>query len=174
MTEVQVSAQVPTSSYRSPVDAALSLKSEPEAYDKDKDRRALVGALKEQFLINRLVAASQAETNRNLGLQVLFNRMEHMSDKMLLKTIKVLSEMGALDLTALTGTPVPGGRTPMVSIQQVVGPPGGGSQPASNPVKDTGMLLEAYEHLTSYLRGKAIHQIEQAGKADKESQRSCS
>jgi hypothetical protein len=98
--------------------------------------------------------------------------MEHMSDKMLLKTIKVLSEMGALDLTALTGTAVPGGRTPMVSIQQAVGLPRGGSQPASNPVKDTGMLLEAYEHLTSYLRGKAIHQIEQAGKADKESQRS--
>jgi hypothetical protein len=172
MTEVQVSAQVSTSSYRSAVGAALSLKSELETYDKDKDRRALVGALKEQFLINRLVAATQAETNRNLGLQLLFNRMEHMSDKMLLKTIKVLSEMGALDLTALTGTTVPGGRTPMVSIQQVVGPPGGGSQPASNPVKDTGMLLEAYEHFTSYLRGKAIHQIEQAGKADKESQRS--
>ena len=161
MTEVQVSAQVRNSSYCSPVDA----KSEPEAYDKDKDRRAVVGALKEQFLINRLVAATQAETNRNLGLQLLFNRMEHMSDKMLLKTIKVLSEMGALDLTALTGTTVPGGRTPMVSIQQAFGLPRVGYQPASNPVKDTGMVLEAYEHFTSYLRGKAIHQIEQAGKA---------
>jgi hypothetical protein len=90
---------------------------------------------------------------------------------MLLKTIKVLSEMGALDLTALTGTPVPGGPTPMVSIQQVVELPRVGSQPASNPIKDTGMLLEAYEHLTAYLRGKGIHQIEQAGKADNESQR---
>src|SRR5260370_36145281 len=153
MSETQVSAQISASSYRSPVDAALSLKSEPQPYDKDKDRRALIGALRDQFLINRLVAASQAETNRNLGLQVLFNRMEHMSDKMLLKTIKVLSEIGALDLTALTGTPVPGGRTPMVSIQQAVGLPRVGSQPASNPVKGTGMLLEAYEHLTSSLGG---------------------
>jgi hypothetical protein len=166
-------AQVAPSSYRSSVDAAsygssvdaLSFKSEPEAYDKAKDRRFLIGALKEQFLLNRYVAASQAENNRNLGLQILFNRMEHMSDKMLLKTIKVLSEMGALDLTAVTGTPVPGGRTPIVAIQQGFGLPRVGSQPASNPVKDTGMLLEAYEHLTAYLRDKAPPQIEQAGMA---------
>ena len=91
---------------RSPVEPALSLKSELEAYDRDKDRRSLLGALKEQFLLDRLVAASQAENTRNLGLQILFNRMEHMSDKMLLKTIRMLSEIGARDLTAVTGVPV--------------------------------------------------------------------
>ena len=116
MSEVQVA--------RSPVGPALSLKSELEAYDSDKDRRSLLGALKEQFLLDRLVAASQAENTRNLGLQILFNRMEHMSDKMLLKTIRVLSEIGARDLTAVTGVPVWGGRTPIFSIQL----PGGGSQ----------------------------------------------
>jgi len=98
MSEVQVP--------RSPVEPALSLKSELEAYDRDKDRRSLLGALKEQFLSDRLVAASQAENTRNLGLQILFNRMEHMSDKMLLKTIRMLSEIGARDLTAVTGVPV--------------------------------------------------------------------
>jgi hypothetical protein len=82
MGEVQVPAQV-----RSPVEPALSLKSELEAYDRDKDRRSLLGALKEQFLLNRYVAASQAEKNRNLALQTLFNQMERMSDKMLLKTV---------------------------------------------------------------------------------------
>ena len=102
MSEVQVA--------RSPVGPALSLKSELEAYDSDKDRRSLLGALKEQFLLDRLVAASQAENTRNLGLQILFNRMEHMSDKMLLKTIRILSEIGARDLTAVTGLPVSGGR----------------------------------------------------------------
>ena len=102
---------------RSPVGPALSLKSELEAYDSDKDRRSLLGALKEQFLLDRLVAASQAENTRNLGLQILFNRMEHMSDKMLLKTIRMLSEIGARDLTAVTGVPVSGGRTPIFSIQ---------------------------------------------------------
>jgi len=109
---------------RSPVEPALSLKCELEAYDRDKDRGSLLGALKEQFLLNRLVAASQAENSRNLGLQILFSRMEHMSDKMLLKTIRMLSEIGARDLTAVTGGPVSGGRTPMFSIQL----PGGGSQ----------------------------------------------
>ena len=116
MSEVQVAG--------SPVGPALSLKSELEAYDSDKDRRSLLGALKEQFLLDRLVAASQAENTRNLGLQILFNRMEHMSDKMLLKTIRMLSEIGARDLTAVTGVPVSGGRTPLFSIQL----PGGGSQ----------------------------------------------
>ena len=101
MSEVQVA--------RSPVGPALSLKSELEAYDSDKDRRSLLGALKEQFLLDRLVAASQAENTRNLGLQILFNRMEHMSDKMLLKSIRMLSEIGARDLTAVTGVPVWGG-----------------------------------------------------------------
>ena len=116
MSEVQVA--------RSPVGPALSLKSELEAYDSDKDRRSLLGALKEQFLLDRLVAASQAENTRNLGLQILFNRMEHMSDKMLLKTIRMLSEIGARDLTAVTGVPVSGGEPPIFSIQL----PGGGSQ----------------------------------------------
>ena len=109
---------------RSPVEPALSLKCELEAYDRDKDRGSLLGALKEQFLLDRLVAASQAENTRNLGLQILFNRMEHMCDKMLLKTIRMLSEIGARDLTAVTGVPVWGGRTPIFSIQL----PGGGSQ----------------------------------------------
>ena len=104
MSEVQVAG--------SPVGPALSLKSELEAYDSDKDRRSLLGALKEQFLLDRLVAASQAENTRNLGLQILFNRMEHMSDKMLLKTIRMLSEIGARDLTAVTGVPVWGGEPP--------------------------------------------------------------
>jgi hypothetical protein len=155
MTEVEVP--------RSPVEPALSLKSELEAYDRDKDRRSLLGALKEQFLLNRLVAASQAENTRNLGLQILFNRMEHMSDKLLLKTIRMLSEIGALDLTALTGTPVPGGRSFMVSIQQAFRLPEVGSQPslgdrpASNPLKDAGMVLEAMEHITRHLQDKATH-----------------
>ena len=89
MSGVQVPAQV-----RSPVEPALSLKCELEAYDRYKDRRSLLGALKEHFLLNRYVAASQAEKNRNLALQILFNRMERMSDKMLLKTVRVLSEIG--------------------------------------------------------------------------------
>jgi hypothetical protein len=89
--------------------------------------------------------------------------MEHMSDKMLVKTIRVLGEIGALDLTALTGTPVPGGRSFMVSIQQAFRLPGVdsepslGDRPASNPVKDAGMLQEAMDHITRHLQDKATH-----------------
>ena len=91
-----------------------------------------------------------------------------MSDSMLLKTLKVLSEAGALDLTAIMGVQMPGGRRPpMVSIQQAFGLPGGGSLPslgsASNPVKDTGMLLEAIEHAAAFFREKAPHLIKQEG-----------
>ena len=155
MSKARASAQLTASSYRSPVEAALSLKSELEAYDGDKDRRSLVGALKEQFLLNRYVAASQAENNRNLALRILLNRMEKMSDNMLLRTIRHLSEIGALDLTVVT-------RTPTVSIQQEFGRLRGGSQPrpTSNPFKDAGDLLEALEHIARYFRDKAPHQTE--------------
>ena len=164
MSEVQVPAQVSASSYRSPVEPALSLKNELEAYDRHKDRRVLLGALKEQFLLNRLVAASQAENTRKLALQILFNRMERMSDKILLKTIRMLSEIGALDLTAIAGTPVTGRQTR-------VGLPGGGSQPSlgdrstSNLVKHAAMLMEPCGQIVAaHLRGKETHHIEPDGR----------
>jgi hypothetical protein len=169
MSEAQPTAQVSVSSYRSPVEAALSLKSELEAYERDRDRRPLLHAVKEQFLLNRLVSASQAENARDFGLQILRDRMDHMSNSTLLKAVKVLSEAGALDLTAIMGVQMPRGRTPMVSIQQAFGLPGGGSlpslgdHPASNPVKDTGMLLEAVEHAVMFFRNKVTHQIEPKG-----------
>jgi hypothetical protein len=125
MSENQVAAQ-----YSSPIEAALSLKSELETYDRDKDRRSLLSALKEQFLLNRFLAASQAESNRNLALRILFNRMEHMSDNMLLKTIKELSEIGALDMSVVMGVQMSGNRSSTVSIQQAFGLPGGGSRPS--------------------------------------------
>ena len=169
MSKAPVPAQVSASSYRSPVEAALSLESELEAYDRDKDRKSLLNAAKDQFLLNRLVAASQAENTRNLGLQILFNRMEHMSDKMRLKTLRELDKSGALDLATITGRPIPGRPSPVVSIQQSFGLPGGGSQsslllgdrPVSNPVKDMGMLLEAIEHVAGHFRTRTMPETEQ-------------
>jgi hypothetical protein len=119
------------------------------------------GALKEEFLLNRYVAASQAENNRNRVLRILFSRIERMSDNMLFKT-RELSEIGALDMAAITGVPMPGGnRTSTISIQQAFGLPGGGSQPtlgdrpASNPFKDGFLLLEALGHVQRYFRDEA-------------------
>jgi len=78
-----------------------------EAFDRDKDRRPLLNAMRDQFRLNRMGASSQAEDDRELALQILCNRMEGMSDNMLLRTIKELGEIGARDLAAVTGTPVP-------------------------------------------------------------------
>ena len=92
---------------------------------------------------------------------------EIIAESMLLKTVRVLSEIGALDLTAVTGTTVPVSEPPMVSIQQAFRLPEGGSQTSlgdgstSNLVKD---LLEVHEHITAHLRDKATHQIEQEGR----------
>jgi hypothetical protein len=127
----------------------------------DKDR--LISGLKEQFLSN--VATSQAENNRNQARRILLNRIGRMSDDMVFKTIRKLSEIGAVDETAATETLAPGGRTPMDSIQQLLGHFREGSQsvgdrPASNPVKDLGDFLEALEHIARYFKEKASHQIE--------------
>jgi hypothetical protein len=85
--------------------------------------------------------------------------MEHMSDKVLLKTIRKLGKSGALDLAIITGKPIPGKPSPVVSIQQVLGLPGG---PVSNPVKDTGMLLEAIEHVAGHFRTRTMPETEQS------------
>ena len=72
-------------------------------------------------------------------------------------------------LKTLKGVQMPGERTPIVSIQQAFGFPGGGSQSslggrtASNPVQETGELQEAVERARAYLRGKATRQTEQEG-----------
>ena len=50
----------------------------------------------EQVLLKRYATACQAETVRNAALRILRARMEHMSDNMLLRTIKELSEIGNL------------------------------------------------------------------------------
>jgi hypothetical protein len=59
------------------------------------------GALKEEFLLSRYIAGLQAENIKNRGLQIIFNRMQGMSDNMLLKTVRELSESGALEMAAL-------------------------------------------------------------------------
>ena len=82
--------------------------------------------------------------------------------------MRKLGKIEALDL-AITGNPISGKPSPIVTIQQAFGFPGGGSQSslggrtASNPVQDPGDLLEAVKHARAYLRGKATHQTEQEG-----------
>jgi hypothetical protein len=120
-------------------------------------------ALKEEYLLNRYIAGLHAENIKNRWLQILFNRMGRMSDNMLLKTIRELSESGALEMAAIIGIPMPGeNRISTTSIQQAFGLPGEGLQSSlghratSNPVKEIGELLEAMEHIKRHF---SEHQI---------------
>jgi hypothetical protein len=126
------------------------------------------GALKEEFLLNRYIAALQAENIKNRGLQILFNRMERMSDNILLKTVRELSKSGALEMAAIIGIPKPGGdRISTNSIQQAFGLSGEGLQSScratSNPVKRLGDVLEAIEHLQRYFKEHPIKPRSEGG-----------
>jgi hypothetical protein len=77
-----------------------------------------------------------------------------------------------LDIASITGGGGPAdprgnrsGPVPMVSIQQAFGLPNASPSPlggstATNPVKETGMLLEAVEHAARYLRGKGTNSLD--------------
>ena len=82
---------------------------------------------------------------------------------MLLKTIRELSESGALEMAAIIGIPMPGGnRISTISSQQAFGLPAEGLQSSlgdratSHPVKKMGELLEAIEHVERYFREHGI------------------
>ena len=137
-----------------PVDVALGMMNELQQFEKTRDRSVFIKALKEQFLIKRLDASGLVEKNRLAALEVLINRLDGMSDSVLLRTIETLSKIGAVDMEAITGS----GRVshPLIAVQQNSGllSQGGRVNIEGNPVKDTGQLLESLEHLANYFRGK--------------------
>jgi hypothetical protein len=124
-------------------------------------------ALKEDFLLQRYLAVLQAENIRNRVLRILYNRLERMSDDVLLKSIR-LSESGTLDMAPITGVAMPGGNR-TISIQEAFGLPGGGSEPswgdrpASNPFKQMGQLLEAIEHVERHFKERQIKPSTEGG-----------
>jgi hypothetical protein len=82
------------------VDAALDLKRELEEFDKSGDRSVLIKALRDQFLITRYDAKMLIEKSMSAALEILIDRMSVMSNNMLLKTIEILFEIGAVDMTS--------------------------------------------------------------------------
>jgi len=79
---------------------------------------------------------------------MLANRMDCMSDSALLKTIRELREIGALDVAAITGVPTPGrNQTRTISIQEL-------GLPGIKTHKQIGILLEAAEIAEDYFREK--------------------
>jgi hypothetical protein len=135
------------------VEVALHLKRELEVYEANKDRSVLIKALREQFLITRQNSAVEMEKARLKALEVLVDRMDKMSEPMLLKTIASLSDIGGLDLTLLTKNNNVG---PMINLQQNVGISMESKNLEGNPIKNTGELLESLEHIANHFRGRTI------------------
>jgi hypothetical protein len=166
----------PPKVYKNPVEVALELKKDLDDYEEHQDRKQLIGALKEQFLVSRYNNASQAEKTRYLGIQILFERMHKMSDNMLLKTIRELAEIGVIDLQSVTGMALGArGGSSLVNINQAFGlggPPrdtlqlGASRSTETNPIKDTGNLLEALEHIAEHFKDRPMLTIENQSNSD--------
>jgi hypothetical protein len=141
---------------------ALNIQENVEEYLRTKDRTALVNALKDQFLAQRHSSATATEAARELAARVLIGRIPRMSDNMLIRAISELAKIGDIDTQAiLTGSV--GGRGPLFALSQTINTaqPGNNPEitglsnnPADSSVKHVGNVLEAIEHLSSYLRQK--------------------
>jgi hypothetical protein len=85
-------------------DAALVFIRELEGFDITKDRSVLIDALPDQCLITMYDSATLVEKARLAALEILVDRMPEMSDNMLIKTIETLSQIGAVNMTSITGS----------------------------------------------------------------------
>jgi hypothetical protein len=140
---------------RHPLEVALDLKRELEQYDKSRDRGVFIKAIRDQFLMTRYHSAVKAEDTRLRALNVLVDRLENMSDNMLMRLVENLSGAGARDLELITGGS--GAKSgPLFTVQQNLGSVlgQGGISPGGNPVKDAGELLETLEHIAAYFKEK--------------------
>ena len=138
---------------------ALNLRQEIEDYIRTGNRQSLVEGLRDQFLANRHLAASKVEEARVHATGILITRMESMSDSMLLRTIETLAKTSDKDLEALFGLGNKG--APMFSFVQNNGAPqqpalpvGDGGTSGTNPVRQTGQVLEAIEHLSKFFANR--------------------
>jgi hypothetical protein len=143
---------------RHPLEVALDLKRELEQYDKNRDRSVFIKAVRDQFLMTRYHSSVKVEDTRLRALDILISRMDTMSDNMLMRLVENLSGAGARDLELIIGgSSAKAG--PLFALQQNISSSIGQSDrmsPGSNPVKDTGELLESLEHIAAYFREKKI------------------
>ena len=141
-----------------PMRVILDIRKDIEKFQNGGPRKELVDALRDQFIATRHQAATKAEAVRILALNMLQARIpEIRSTSELLKVISMLSEISENDLAVVLGA-IPG-RAPLINLQQVIGLepnqrlalPERGDK-TSNPIKDASQVLEAFEHLTQYIK----------------------
>jgi hypothetical protein len=82
-------------------DAALVLIRELE---ETKDRSVLADAPQDQYVITMYDSATLVEKAKIAALETLIGRMPGMSDNMLIKALETLSQIGAVNMTSITGS----------------------------------------------------------------------
>jgi hypothetical protein len=147
-----------------PMKVILDVRKDIEKFQNgDSSRKELVEALRDQFIATRHQAATKTEAVRILALNVLQARVSEMkSTPELLKTISALSESSGNDLAMVLGATTIPGQAPsaLINLQQVFALEPNQRLPAlperedktSNPIKDASQVLEAFEHLTRYVK----------------------
>jgi hypothetical protein len=144
-----------------PMKVILDIRKDIETFQNGGPRKDLVEALRDQFIATRHQAATKAEAVRILALSVLQTRLPNIhSISELLKVISALSGISENDLAVVLGA-IPG-NAPLVNLQQVIGlePNQRLALPeredkTSNPIKDASQVLEAFEHLTRYVKTRS-------------------
>jgi len=141
-----------------PMKVILDIRKDIEKFQNGGSRKELVDALRDQFIATRHQAATKAEAVRILALNILQARLPNIhSNSELLKVISMLSDISKNDLAVVLGA-IPG-KGPLINLQQVIGLepnqrlalPERGDK-TSNPIKDASQVLEAFEHLTQYIK----------------------
>jgi hypothetical protein len=140
-----------------PMKVILDIRKDIEKFQNGGPRKELVDALRDQFIATRHQAVTKTEAVRILALNMLQTRLPDIrSTSELLKVISTLSEISENDLAVVLGA-IPG-QAPLINLQQVIGladqrlalPER--EDKTSNPIKDAGHVLEAFEHLTRYIK----------------------
>jgi hypothetical protein len=142
------------------VELALNLSKEVKEFQQSGNRRVLIEALKDTFLIARASAALRSEIARTTALEALTNRIHDIKPRFLPKIAETLAKAGAFDLSAITGVSRAG---KLVNINQMMGIDQrrtselttGSSGPNYNPVKQLGDFIETLEHIHDHLGTKA-------------------
>src|SRR5262249_4594790 len=141
-----------------PMKVILDIRKDIEKFQNGGPRKELVEALRDQFVATRHQAATKAEAVRILALNMLQTRVPDIqSTSELVRVISALSESSENDLAAILGA-VPG-KGPLINLQQVIGLESSQrwalperEDKTSNAIKDASQVLEAFEHLTKYLK----------------------
>jgi hypothetical protein len=142
-----------------PMKVILDVRKDIEKFQNGGSRKDLVEAFRDQFIATRHQAATKTEEVRMLALNALQARISNIqSTAELLKVNSVLSESSKNDLAMVLGAH-PGQAPALINLQQVIGlePNQRLALPeredkTSNPIKDASQVIEAFEHLTRYIK----------------------